>query len=129
MVAEQCHWPPMFRHIPSVYSSVPDHPGGLTSGHRPGPSFFENSTSTPCGRISTVCSAVVIDQLARSVGELWSTAPDRFIMSDAWAGPGLGVGVGVGDGDPPPPGVRNDRIWDHAPWFFESTARTRQNSV
>jgi len=70
MTAEQSHWPLMFRHIPSVYSSGPSHPGGVTSGQRPAPSFFENCTEIPSPRKLTDVIAVDTFHDARSDGEL-----------------------------------------------------------
>ena len=62
MTAEQYHCPLMLRHMPSVYSSGPVNPGGMTSGQRPGPSRFEKSTSTPSDARLMLVIWVVIGQ-------------------------------------------------------------------
>src|SRR4029077_786329 len=93
----------MVSNLPSVYCSEPAQPGGTTSGHRPGPCFFENSTCTPLERMSIELIAVVTGQRARSRGEFRIVARPRLTMSAADAGErgsgsGLGVGAGVGAG-------------------------------
>src|SRR5438132_14364607 len=99
----------MFSAIPSVYCSEPSHPGGVKSGQRPGPVFFEKSTRTPLARMSTRPMPVVIGQRATSRGEFRIVAVLIGTMSLAAAGPGFGFGfgsgVGVGAGD----GVANAR--------------------
>src|SRR5436190_24204119 len=85
--------------MPSVYCSGPSHPGGVMSGHRPGPLRFENSAWTPLDRISSEVMAVVIGQRARSLGEFRIMARLRLTPSLAAPDPGLGSGPGVGFGD------------------------------
>src|SRR5262245_63845986 len=87
----------MFRHMPSVYCSGPDQPGGVTSGQRPGPSFFENCTAMPLDRMLSSVIVVVIGQLARSRGELRITACPMSMPSGPNDGGGVGGG-GVGAG-------------------------------
>src|SRR5262249_5330635 len=99
MVAEQYQWPLTFRHMPSVYCSGPSHPGGRTSGQRPGPSFFQNSTWTPAAFMSSSVMVVVIGQLARSNGEFNSVESVRSKAAGGGGGGGDGgCGVGVGSG-------------------------------
>src|SRR5262249_52871950 len=86
----------MFSTMPSVYCSGPSHPGGTTSGHRPGPSFFEKSTPMPLAVMCTARIPDVIGQFARFCGEFLMIVPESGTMSAAGAGFGVGVGVGVG---------------------------------
>ena len=61
--------PLMFSTIHSVYWIGPSQPGGVTSGQRQGPSFFEKSTNAPSLRRSSVVMSVVTGQLATSAGD------------------------------------------------------------
>src|SRR5437762_5029132 len=106
----------MFSTMPSVYWSGPLKPGGMTSGQRPGPACFENSTWTPFDRMSTTLIAVVTGQRARSRGELRIVARPRLTMSaelaGAFGGGGAGVGSGGGGGTG---GVANARVAENGP--------------
>src|SRR5712692_2420670 len=99
--------------MPSVYCNGPSKPGGVKSGQRPGPFFFENSTRTPLDCRSTDVIAVVIGQRARSLGEFWIVARLMLTTSLAAPGPGFGSGPGVGVGDPA--GVANARFAENGP--------------
>src|SRR5207237_1048938 len=76
----------MFSAIPSVHCSGPSQPGGVMSGQRPGPSFFEKSRRTPPGPMSTSVIFVVIGQLVSVSGEFLMTAEPNGIMSAANGG-------------------------------------------
>ena len=67
--------------MPSVYCSEPVQPGGVMSGHRPGPSAFENSTWMPVGRMSTVVKDWVYRGQYRSVDDELA-AWDAVTMKD-----------------------------------------------
>src|SRR5690348_16200776 len=86
--------PPMFNAMPSVYCRGPSHPGGVTSGQRPAPWRFENSTWNPPELISIESIVVVIGQLAKSLGEFRSVAWWRSMPSLGPAGVGSGAGGG-----------------------------------
>src|SRR5262245_42200648 len=69
--------------MPMQYCSGPDHPGGKTSGHRPGPFFFENSrlipaTSSGPPRNSRYVILVVSGQLPMLLGEFTIVATLRL---------------------------------------------------
>src|SRR5882724_11854224 len=105
----------MFSTIHSVYSIPPSQPGGVTSGHRPGPSFFVNSTSTPADEKSSTEILAVIGQFATSRGTLITFTPWRSIAS---CPPVLG---GCGGSF-----VANASVRDHGPTVVGSEARTCQ---
>src|SRR5689334_12269508 len=75
-----CHVPPRFIAIHSVYCSGPLHPGGVTSGHRPGPDFLVNSTATPSLRIDSDVIVAVAGHAA-AFGDEWITAAERLNAS------------------------------------------------
>src|SRR3979409_1730523 len=86
----------MLSSMPRVHCSGPSQPGGVMSGHRPGPFFFENSTRTPRDWRSIDVIAVVIGQRARSLGEFRIGVVLKLTLSFAADGPGFGPGPGVG---------------------------------
>src|SRR5262245_30726 len=69
LVPHVCHCPPRFIAIPSVYWIPPVQPGGTTSGQRPGPDFFVNSTATPSLRNAIDVIVAVAGQLATLAGD------------------------------------------------------------
>src|SRR6185436_13510750 len=99
--------------MPSVYCSGPSQPGGVMSGQRPGPLFFEKSMRTPWDRMSIAVIAVVIGQRARSLGEFRIVARLRLTASFAATGPGFGSGPGVGIGEAA--AVANARVCENGP--------------
>src|SRR5579863_9300778 len=124
ITAEQYHCPLMFRHMPSVYSSGPLKPGGMTSGQRPGPSRFEKRTSTPFGVRFRLVICVVIGQFWSPTGELSTIA---LVSVSFW--PGIGTTVpepGVVGVVGAAAGVTKDQIAEKTLVWVGSSARARQ---
>src|SRR5262245_40641701 len=122
MQPDAYHRPLMFRTIHSVYCIGPSHPGGVTSGQRPGPSFFVKSTRTPPWPRSSSVIVAVAGQFATSAGEFMIVARPR-LMASFGAGPvgGTGEGTGAGTG-----GVEKAAVTDQGPIVSGSAARTCQ---
>src|SRR5439155_14737402 len=60
------HWPLMFHVMPRQYSIAPENPGGVISGHRPGPSFLSKSTRMPSGSMARKLMDVVSGHCVKS---------------------------------------------------------------
>src|SRR5262249_49522030 len=116
----------MFSIMPSVYCSGPSHPGGVKSGQRPGPDFFEKSMRIALERMSSSGTAAGIGGLGRSRGEVRIVALVSGTMSLGDAGPGFGLGSGVGWGIGAGGGVANARLFENGPSVVGSYARTCQ---